>query len=159
MGLTGNFTSSGIMIATVLQLPQQLCRRLKAPRRQLVFFSQRGPGAPPFCATHAVSRVPFPVAVGPLSLGVASPGVLSQPPASLGRFQGRRTFVRSTIARWQEATDPQSPKGGSQRACHHGGCPPHGFWASPRGIVVSAAIPCPLERWRCLRSRTLQSLR
>ena len=25
---------------------------------------------------------------------------------------------RSTIARWQEATDPQSPEGGSQRACH-----------------------------------------
>ena len=34
---------------------------------------------------------------------------------SLGRFQGRRPFVRSTIARWQEATDPQFPKGGSQR--------------------------------------------
>ena len=35
---------------------------------------------------------------------------------SHGRFLGRRRFVRSTIARWQEATDPQSPKGGSQRA-------------------------------------------
>ena len=70
----------------------------------------------------------FPVAVGPLSLWVVSPGVLSQPPASLGRFWGRRPFVRSTIARWQEATDPQSPEGGCQRACTHGGCPLHGFW-------------------------------
>ena len=41
----------------------------------------------------------FSVAVGPLSLWVASPGVQSQPPASLGRFLGRRPFVRSTIAR------------------------------------------------------------
>ena len=72
----------------------------------------------------------FSVAVRPLSLWVASPGVLSQLPASLGRFLGRRPFVRSTIAQWQEATDPQSPEGGSQRACTHGGCPHHGFWAT-----------------------------
>ena len=32
------------------------------------------------------------LAVRPLSLWVASPGVLSQPPASLGRFLGRRPF-------------------------------------------------------------------
>ena len=31
----------------------------------------------------------------------------------------------------------------------HEGCPPHGFWASPNGGVVSAVIPCPHERWRC----------
>ena len=72
----------------------------------------------------------------------------SPPLVSLGRFLGRRPFVRSTIARWQEATDPQSPEGGSQRACTHEGCPPHGFWATQDGGVVSAAIPCPHERWR-----------
>ena len=33
-------------------------------------------------------------------------------------------FVHSTIARWQEATDPQFPKGGSQRACHTEGAHP-----------------------------------
>ena len=60
---------------------------------------------------------------------------MSQLPWSLGRFWGRRPLVRSTIARRQEATDPQSPEGGSQRACHHGGCPPHGFWAS-RGVAL-----------------------
>ena len=27
-------------------------------------------------------------------------------------------LTRSAIVRWQEATDPQSPEGGSQRACH-----------------------------------------
>ena len=27
----------------------------------------------------------------------------------------------------------------------HEGCPPHGFWASPDGGVVSAVIPCPLR--------------
>ena len=63
----------------------------------------------------------FSVAVRPLSLWVASPGVLTQPPASLGRFLGRRPILRSTIARWQEATDPESPEGGSQQACTHGG--------------------------------------
>ena len=34
----------------------------------------------------------------------------------LGLFlvSGRRPFVQSTIVRWQEATDPESPKGGGQ---------------------------------------------
>ena len=45
-----------------------------------------------------------------------SPGSESSPP---GRFSGRRPLVRSAIVRWQEATDPQSPKGGSQRASPH----------------------------------------
>ena len=49
---------------------------------------------------------------------------MSEPPASDGRFLGRRSLVRSTIARWQEATDPQSPEGGSQRACHTEGAHP-----------------------------------
>ena len=66
--------------------------------------------------TTLVVRV-FLLAVGKRSLWDASPGVMSQPPVSLGRFSGRRPCARSAIARWQEATDPQSPKGGSQRAC------------------------------------------
>ena len=71
-------------------------------------------------ATHAISRVAlFSVsAVRELSLWVASPGVRSQPHLSIGRFLGRRPFVRSTIARGRVTTDPQSPKGGSQRSRH-----------------------------------------
>ena len=38
------------------------------------------------------------------SLWVASPGVLSQLPATLGRSLGRRPFLRFTIARWQESS-------------------------------------------------------
>ena len=82
------------------------------------------------------------MAVGPLSLWVASPGVLNQPPVSLGRFLGRRPFVRSTIARWQEATDPQSLEGGSQRACQHGLCPSHGFWVTCFGSWDAASSGC-----------------
>ena len=61
------------------------------------------------------------VAVRPHSLRDASPGSESSPP---GRFSGRRPRARSAIARWQEATDPQSPEGGSQRACHTEGAHP-----------------------------------
>ena len=50
------------------------------------------------------------MAVRSRSLWVGSAGVLSQPPASRGGFLGRRPFLRSTVARWQEATDPQSPE-------------------------------------------------
>ena len=130
-------------------------QRPVAPRRQGPWVpapSYTGVfGLPPFCALIPPTlflEYLFSLAVGPISLWVASPGVLSQPPASLGRFWGRRPFVRSTIARWQEATDPQSPEGGSQRACTHEGCPPRGFWATQDGSVVSAVIPCPHERWR-----------
>ena len=99
----------------------------------------------------------FSVAVGPPSLWFASPGVLSQPPASLGRFWGRRPFVRSTIAPWQEATDPQSPEGGSQRACTHGGCPPHGFRATSFSSQDAASSGCqprvvPILEWSVLKS-------
>ena len=88
----------------------------------------------------------FSMTVGPLSLWVASPGDLSQLPASLDRSMGRRPFVRSTMAWWQEATDPQSPEGGRQRACTHGGCPPHGFWASRRSGVVLAVGPAAVRQ-------------
>ena len=49
-------------------------------------------------------------------------------------FRGRRPCARSTIVRWQEATDPQSPEGGSQRACHTEGAHPT---ASGRGEGVA----------------------
>ena len=52
-------------------------------------FVHRGRWAPPFCVLMPPTlflEVPLSVAVGTLSLWVASPGVLSQPPASLGRF-------------------------------------------------------------------------
>ena len=39
-------------------------------------------------------------------------------------LSGRRPCTQSANVRWQEATDPQSPKGGSQRACHTGGAHP-----------------------------------
>ena len=61
------------------------------------------------------------VAVGPLSLRDASPGSESSPP---GRFSVRRPCTRSAIVRWQEATDPQSSEGGSQRACPTKGAHP-----------------------------------
>ena len=74
-------------------------------------------------------------AVRTQSLRDASPGSESSP-SSPGRFWGRRPFVRSAIVRWQEATDPQSPKGGSQRACHTEGA----------HLGVS-------KEWRCFSSR------
>ena len=103
-----------------------------APRRQGSWVpspSSAGVfGAPPFflhrCHPRGFESSSFLWHLGRFSLWVASPGVLSQLPASLGRFMGRRPFVRSTIARWQEATDPQSPKGGSQRARHTWGAHP-----------------------------------
>ena len=85
------------------------------------------------------------MAVGPLSLWVATPGVLSQLPASLGRLEGRLPFLRSTIATWQEATDPQSPEGSSQRACHTEGAHPHGFWTTCFSSLdaASSGMPAP----------------
>ena len=49
----------------------------------------RALGSPPLCSlgsTHAVWRVLLPVALGTHSLWVASPGVMSEPPASLVGF-------------------------------------------------------------------------
>ena len=71
-------------------------------------------GAPPFLCTdapHAVSRVPlFAVAVRSLSLWVASPGVMSQSPASLGRFLGSpslRAFHHCPVAGGHRPTVPR----------------------------------------------------
>ena len=96
------------------------------------------------------------MAVRAVSLWVASPGVLSQPPLPRGRLLGRRSFVRSTVAWWRNTTDPQSPKGGGQRFLHtrvdHSTASGRLF----NGGVVSASITCPHERWRCSRGRTLR---
>ena len=85
-------------------------------------------------ADHAGSRVPLSVAwqlPRSLSLRDASPGSESSPP---GRFSGRRPCSRSAIARWQEATNPQSSEGRSQRACHTEGAHPT---ASGRSSTVA----------------------
>ena len=73
--------------------------------------------------------------------------------------------LRAFIAWWKEATDPQFPGGGSQRACTHGGCPPHGFWATYAVAVRDAAsLGCqPGVRvvsflvWSCLGSPPFSS--
>ena len=81
-------------------------------------------GPSPWCNTHAGSRVPFgrKWQLGLCLFGL--PARSESSPSSRGRFQGRRPFVPSTIALWQEGTDPQSPKGGSQRACPTWGAHP-----------------------------------
>ena len=119
-----------------------------APRRQGPWvpspFTLVSLGPLPSCALMPPTlfrEFLFSVAVGPLSLWVASPGVLSQPPASLGRFPGRRPFVRSTIAWWQEATDPQSPEGGSQRACTHGGA--HSTASGRQALAIRTQLGMP----------------
>ena len=57
------------------------------------------------------------VAVRKLSLWVASLGDMSQPPLTPGRFLGRRPLSSFRHCTGQVATDPRSPKGGSQRGC------------------------------------------
>ena len=92
--------------------------------------------------------------VGPRSLWVASQRSESSP-CSKRRFWGRRPFARSTIARWQEATEPQSPEGGGQRACHTEGAHPMAsgrrkevvlfrqtYPALTNGGVDNAVVPC-----------------
>ena len=79
----------GLELVTVAQaVAATTCRKTVAPRRQ----GSRVPSP----RTQVASRVP-PFA-GRL-LG-------RRPFVSHRRFLGRRPFVRSTIARWQEATDP-----------------------------------------------------
>ena len=89
-------------------------------------------GSPLLCSlgsTHTVRRVLLPVAFGTRSLWVASPGVMSEPPASLVGV-GVAALSRSTIARWQESA-----------GLPYRGCPPHGFWASRRSGVDGADSP------------------
>ena len=57
-----------------------------SPRREVVSGPAITEGA------HPTASGRLAVAVRPLSLWFASPGVLSQPPASLARFLGRRPF-------------------------------------------------------------------
>ena len=77
--------------------------------------------------------------LGRFLFGLPAQGVLSQPPVSLGRLLGRRPFVRFTTARGRVTTDPQSPKGGSQRFRRV---------TIPRLLGVS-------QRWRCFGSHAL----
>ena len=84
-------------------------------------------GPPPFCALMPPTlRVLVFAAVGSRSLWVASPGVMSQPLCAWSVL-GSPPLCTVRHCTGQVATDPQYPEGGSQRACHHGGCPPHGF--------------------------------
>ena len=72
-------------------------------------FTHWGLWAPSLvCNAHAGLRVPLGQdwQLGRSLFGMPARGP-SRPLESLGRFQGRRPFVRSTIARRQEATDPQ----------------------------------------------------
>ena len=73
------------------------CRSSRVPSLRTV--GSLGPAPFRTHAVHAGLRVlPF-VAVRTQSLWDASPGVMSQPPWSLGRFSGRRPRARSAIAR------------------------------------------------------------
>ena len=84
-------------------------------------------GPPPLfarCSPRWFESTLFGGSLGLVLFGLPARGVMSQPPVTLGRFSGRRPYARSTIARRQEATDPQSPKGGSQRACPTRGAHP-----------------------------------
>ena len=104
------------------------CRYQKLPRQLAETSGAATPGISfrPLCAvmTPTLISVYFlTVAVGSHALWGASPGVMSEPPASLVGFWVA-ALSRSTTDRWQEATDPQSPEGGSQRACHTRGAHP-----------------------------------
>ena len=123
------------------QLPRQPPQGRVAPRRQVPRVpspSHTGVFGPPsFCALPTLFRD---VAVGSLSLWVASPGVLSQPPASHGRFLGRHRL--STVHHCPVPALPltQSPKGGSQRCRITRGVP------TPRLLGES-------KEWRCFGSQ------
>ena len=80
------------------------------------------------------------VAVRKLSLWVASLGDMSQPPASLGRFLGRRPFSTVHHCTGQVATDPRSPKGGSQRACPLGAPTPRLLGVAKECKAVGPAL-------------------
>ena len=148
--------TNGPMRATVHPFRSSSCRDSMlhpvAPRRQGPWVpSPRtlGSSGPlPSCALMPPTlfrEFLFSVA-GPLSLWVASPGVLSQPPASLGRFLGRRPAARSAIAGGRRPLTHSPREGGGQRACTHGGCPPHGFWATRNSGVVIAVGPAAVRQ-------------
>ena len=61
---------------------------------------------------------------GAFSLGCQPGSSESAPCVTRSILGSPLLFVRSAIVRWQEATDPQSPKGGSQRACPTWGAHP-----------------------------------
>ena len=115
--------------------------RLRLPRQPAAANGATTPGfSVPFpseCvdAAHAGSRVPLSVSwqlPRSLSLRDASSGSESSPP---GWFSGRRPFARSRHCTGQVATDPQSPKGGSQRAC-----PTRGAHRTASGCLGTVAL-------------------
>ena len=87
------------------------------------------------------------LAVRPQSLRDASPGSESSP---LGRSLGRRPCARSAIVRWEEATDPQSPEGGSQRACHTEGAHPTASGRFSTVALFKQSYPALAVRKLCL---------
>ena len=91
-------------------------------------------GAPLLGAIPTLVREYLFVAVGPHSLRDDSPGSESSP-SSDGRFLGRCPLVRCTVVRWQEATDPQSPEGGSQRACFRAAVGKLSLWVASSGVL------------------------
>ena len=82
----------------------------------------------------------LPVAIGSRSRWAASPGVMSEQPASLGRFFWVAALSCSAIARWQEATDRQSPEGGCQRACQTRGAHPTSSFLDSRMAARSRSL-------------------
>ena len=117
-------------------LQQQVAPATPGSLGPLPFHAMVFLGPSPSGNTTLVREYLF-VAVGPHSLRDASPGSESSP-SSDGRFWGRRPLVRSTIVGWQEATDPQSPEGGGQGACHIEGAHPTASGASRREWRVSS---------------------
>ena len=98
-------------------------------------------GAPPLGAIPTLFREYLFVAVwASVSLG-CQPGSYESAPFFAWSVLGSPPFSTVHHCTGQVATDPQSPKGGSQRAC------PQGV-PTPRLLGVS-------QRWRCLSSRTL----
>ena len=119
------------------QLPRQPAQRRVAARRQgprVPSPSHTGVfGPPPFCAPPTLFReFSFFWQLGRFLF----PGVLSQSP--LTPVLGSPPFRLVHHCTGQEATDPQFPKGGSQRAC-------------PPGVPTPRLLGDTKE-WRCLSS-------
>ena len=124
-------------VLVILQLTHAKRRRLQTKKGRTTSQAGReasGAATPGFLALRPLCAVMpptmfreflLPVAARKLSLWVASPGVLSQPPLTRGSvFRVAAPLFVLPFVKRQEATDPQSPKGGSQRACHTKGAHP-----------------------------------
>ena len=104
-------------------------------------FAHWGPWPPFLCsdATHAGSRVPLPCGSwDAVSLG-CQPGSHGSALFDAWSVFGSPPFRLDHHCTEQEATDPESPKGGSQRAC-------------PPGVPTPRLLGDSKE-WRCLSNR------